>query len=257
MKCSRPHCLRALRRHGLCLPHWKSSIALGLNGLTDSATVHEHIGRLRVLQWSDIGIAHMAGVAHSTVPHVLASTQVQRATERAFLSVPLVPYTSRKVTIPVVGLVRRRDALACLGWPLVVLAPMAGTTAQAVCNAQRRGQVSVPLHNRFAAVYDGIQNVKGPSETVALQARNKGLYPPIVWDEDTIDDPAAQPNLTGFDELTVRDLMDGERVAYASEVDRVEATARLAEAGLLPYEIGRLMGCRLDTVLARLAKEAA
>jgi hypothetical protein len=193
MTCSRPQCPRVLRRNGLCLPHWKSSITLGLNGLTDVAAVHEHISRLRALRWSDIGIAHMAGVVHSTIPHVLASTQVQRATERAILSVPLVPYDSYKVTLPVVGLARRRDALACLGWPLAVVAPMAETTAQAVCNAQRRGQVSVPLHNRFAAVYDEIQNVRGPSEVVALQARNKGLNPPMAWEFVDIDDPKAKP----------------------------------------------------------------
>lgn len=193
MKCSRPFCSRVLRRNGLCLPHWKSSIAQGVNGLTDSATVHEYIGRLRVLQWSDIGIAHMAGVAHSTIAHALASDQVQRVTERAILSVPLVPYDSRKVTIPAVGLARRRDALACLGWPLVVVAPMAVTTAQAVCNAQRRGQVSVPLHNRFAGVYADLQNTRGPSEVAALQARNKGLNPPMAWEFADIDDPKAKP----------------------------------------------------------------
>lgn len=199
MKCSRPLCSRALRRHGLCLPHWKSSIALGINGLTDSATIHEFIGRLRVLRWPDVGIAHAAGVAHSTIAHALASDQVQRATERAVLSVPLMPYDSRKVTLPAVGLVRRRDGLACLGWPLVVVAPMAETTAQAVCNAQRRGRVSVPLHNRFAAVYDELQNTKGPSEVVALQARNKGLHPPMAWEFVDIDAPEAKP-FQGFRE---------------------------------------------------------
>lgn len=199
MKCSRPLCERALRRHGLCLPHWKSSITLGVNGLTDSATVHEYIGRLRVLHWPDLGIAHVAGIAHSTVAHALASTQVQRVTERAILSVPLVPYDSRRVTTPVVGLVRRRDALACLGWPLAVVAPMAETTAQAVCNAQRRRRVSVPLHNRFAAVYDDLQNTKGPSEVVAVQAKSRGLHPPMAWEFADIDDPKSRP-FQGFKE---------------------------------------------------------
>jgi hypothetical protein len=199
MKCSRPLCSRKMRHHGLCRPHVEVMVTQGLLGLTDSATVREHIARLRALQWSDLGIAHRAGVSRCTIPHVLVSSQVQRTTERAILSVPLVMFASYKVTVPSIGLARRRDALACMGWPLLTVAPMAGMTAQAVCNAQRRGQVSVLLLNRFAAVYDELQNVPGPSEVVALQAKNKGLRPPMAWEFVDIDDPQARP-FQGFRE---------------------------------------------------------
>lgn len=253
MTCSRLKCTRMIRRNGLCLPHWKSSIAQGLLGLTEAATTQEHIRRLHSLQWSDLGIAHRAGVATSSVQHVLGSSQVQRATERAILSVPLVLFDSYKVTLPAVGLQRRREALAWMGWPLMVIAPLAGTTAQAVCNAQKRGQVSVLMLQRFAAVYDEHQGTQGPSEVVAVRARNKGLYPPVAWECVDIDDPDAWPNLTGFDEETVRALIEGFQPEYQKQ-DLDEAIRRTSY--LTTGEQAQLFGLGWHAVHAQ-RKEAA
>jgi len=250
MKCARLNCDRVLRRNGLCLTHWKSSINQEMNGLTDTQAVQEHIRRLHVLQWSDLGIAHRAGIATSTVQHLMVSSQVQRATERAVLRVPLVRFDSYKVTMPAVGLQRRREALAWLGWPLEVVAPMAETTAQAVCNAQKRGQVSVHLHQRFAAVYERLQAVHGPSALTAKRAKNKGAQPPVAWECTDIDDPDAWPNLTGYEEATVRALIEGFLPEY-ERADLAEAIRRTSY--LTTGEQSRLFGLDWHVVNARKA----
>lgn len=193
MKCSRLICERKAWRQDLCGAHWRSAIANGVYGFTDAGPAREHVAKLRDLQWSYIGITAVSGVSASLLGTIGTRSQVQRATERSILAVPLELFTSYKVVMPTLGLRRRREALACLGWPLRSTAPMAGTTAQAVCNALARGQVTVRLHNLFADMYDEVQHYEGPSKSVATHARKQRWASPMAWEFADIDDPKAKP----------------------------------------------------------------
>lgn len=199
MKCSRLVCERVSWRQDLCKPHWQLAIAQGIHGFTDATPAREHVAKLRDLQWSFIGIAAASGVSAHVLGTIHTRTQMQRATERAILAVPLELFTSYKVTTSIVGLSRRREALACLGWPLGIVAPMAGTTAQAVCNALTRGRVTVRLHNLFADMYDEVQHYEGPSKSTATHARKQRWGSPMAWEFADIDDPNAKP-FQGFRE---------------------------------------------------------
>lgn len=193
MKCSRLRCDKSPRRNGLCHQHWELGRQMGNHGLTSSKAARVHVRRLRELQWSWIGIAAASGVCAKAITNLFHQESVRKSTERALLAVPLELFDSRKVTLPAVGLGRRREALARMGWPLPVVAEMAEATPQAVCNAIARGRVSVRLHERFAAVYEKLQNVPGPSQAIVKRAVERGVHPPMAWEFVDIDDPKSRP----------------------------------------------------------------
>lgn len=199
MKCSRPRCKRSRRRNGLCMAHWRNSVAAGVNGFTDAGPVAAHVQALLDLRWPYDGIARAAGVSATAVSDPFARSKIRRSTARAILAVPLVPYTGPYMAVSSVGLARRREALALQGWSLNVLAPMAGTSCQALCNAMANGKVSLRLHDAFAAVYDELVHRQGPSKWMVSWARKQGFYPAIAWEYADIDDPKAKP-FQGFHE---------------------------------------------------------
>ena len=53
--------------------------------------------------------------------------------------------------------------------------------------------ISPRMAGRISAVYDELWATPGPDKGVASKARTLGHAPPLAWDDDTIDDPAARP----------------------------------------------------------------
>lgn len=193
MKCSRLRCERVAVVNHLCRPHWNASVEGGINGQVSAAAAANHIRLLRELRWSFDGIGKAAGIAGSAARGAFVRQKILRSTERAILAVPLVPFVSASITVPTIGLDRRRQGLAYMGWSLTVVAPMAGTSAQVLCNAMTNGKVSLPLHLRFAAVYDELSGQQGSCRWIATRARTLGFQPPIAWEYADIDDPKAKP----------------------------------------------------------------
>jgi hypothetical protein len=99
------------------------------------------------------------------------------------------------------------------------------------------------------ALYDRVQLQPGPGryrERVIRYAKRAGWVSCWAWDDSTIDDPAAKPNLTGtpgedlIDEMVVERLMAGDRVPHARMVERREAVERLTLRGKSAREIGEI-----------------
>lgn len=99
---------------------------------------------------------------------------------------------SGTVKVPSIGAVRRLRALHAIGWTRKQIATEVGMTESGTLFHQE--MITRGLHNRIAAVYDRLQATPGPSAASQRYARNKGWAPPLAWDEDTIDDPHAEPN---------------------------------------------------------------
>jgi hypothetical protein len=75
----------------------------------------------------------------------------------------------------------------------------------------------------------------------ARAARN-GYLPPLVWDDDTIDDPAAVPAVAPdvedvVDEVAVAEAMAGRRINL-TRAEWDEAVRRLLAAGMSDTEVG-------------------
>lgn len=91
------------------------------------------------------------------------------------------------------GVVRRRRALAAIGWSLTDLAPYFGTTWQTVGMHAAGDRVRRDTLDRWRAVYEQLSMTIGPSRQAREYAQRQGWAPPLAWDDDTIDDPDASP----------------------------------------------------------------
>lgn len=105
--------------------------------------------------------------------------------------------TGRAGRLPSVGTARRLQALARLGWPPRELADRLGVASESVQQLRCTGRPTVErgTHERVAALYDELAMTPGPSVRARVYAERQGWAPPLAWDDDTIDDPAARPNL--------------------------------------------------------------
>lgn len=57
----------------------------------------------------------------------------------------------------------------------------------------RSGKISRQTVDNVVNLFDRLQTVNATPKTRIWEAQRKELPPPLAWDEETIDDPAAQP----------------------------------------------------------------
>lgn len=110
--------------------------------------------------------------------------------------------------MPDTGTRRRLQALLRMGFSTVFLAPLMGCSQQRVnylVNGYGRyvyGQTFtkvVELYDKYALVNPLDLGISSNSVKRAISAAIKNDYaPPGAWDDDTIDDPNAYPELTGY-----------------------------------------------------------
>jgi hypothetical protein len=194
--CTRGDCTNPKRTRGLCERHYRQLLRMDRAGYVPAERAREHVQALRTLGWTYVQIAERAGTS-TWVPHRAATGQTRwlwMDREAALLSVPLEPRASHR-GVESTGTRRRVQALAWMGWPCREVASRADTTQRSLATLilpHRR--ISFALAQRVADVYADLSGTRGPSKTAAGKARGAGFAPPLAWDEDTIDDPAAVPN---------------------------------------------------------------
>lgn len=124
------------------------------------------------------------------------------------------------------GTRRRLQALACLGWSINRLADESGLDRQRLDHALHGGQAVVSTVTAVVALYERLWDQPAPArdhrEKIAAarainRARNEGWAPPAAWDDDTIDDPAAEAFTDDVDEdlvdeLALDQVCDGHRL---------------------------------------------
>lgn len=161
------------------------------------------------------------------------------------------------VFVPSVGAVRRAQALAVDGYTANTIAAESFVHPSYLRHLWQGEYATVfaGTHRAVAATYEKLAGTGGPSVITARRAQRAGWAPWYAWDDDTIDDPDARPNLTGFDESTVRALMRGEDVE-SDRVDRREAAARLLARQHAPADIAAMLRVDPTTVYVYL-REAA
>lgn len=163
------------------------------------------------------------------------------------------------LSVDATGTMRRLRALAALGWTACDLGKrLDGVTGEAVGQIQRRKDrryVYLATAQRVAALYDEL-SMTAPSGWIAkrtrAQAAANGWLPPLAYDDDTIDDPAACPNVStitarAVDEVAVERAMLGDPVKL-TKTERAEAVRRLTAAGVGAAQIGARLGTTHRTV---------
>jgi hypothetical protein len=251
MRCPRPAITR-----GHCDKHYRYLLNTGRFATftkVDATEAREHLLKLRELGWTVMAMESASGVSMGQVSAIARGhyRMVRGDTARKILAVPLVPMTNHRGIDPT-GTMRRIQALAWMGWPAREIAARAGTKRNTIhtlaCRGGGRGRVSSDLARRIAAVFDELSGTPGPEPSASAHARRLGYAPPLAWDEDTIDDPAAEPQ--GLRSIS-------SRRTYASTA---EEYTHFKSLGMSDHAIARALGLRPDSLsqaLLRARRNAA
>lgn len=128
--------------------------------------------------------------------------------------------------LPDVGVGRRLRALLAMGWRPQDLAA-AGVDPTLITHTP--GWVDQDTHRLVCRAYDELGMQLGPSPEMLARARAADCLTPLAWDDELLDDPDADPDMYGpedvdveVDEVVVLRRADGERLqvtpAEAAEV---------------------------------------
>lgn len=193
--------------------------------------VDAEAARSHVLDLMEYGIdwqriAKVAGVSTTVVRSLLYGTprkgwgpaqRIRPESERKLLAVTKTPENVAD-WVDACGSRRRLQALATRGWTIKYLAGRCGLkeTTAGVISTGRNRRVTPATARKITALYDELWD-QGPPETTSEERRaatlvrrlaaRKGWVPPLAWDDDTIDDPAATPNV-GEKPSRVRALLE-------------------------------------------------
>ncbi|MFE9738868.1 hypothetical protein [Streptomyces sp. NPDC006477] len=154
-----------------------------------------------------IPVPTLCGLLYGKNPYP-PSKRIRSETAAAILSfTPTLDDYPAGARIDATGTVRRLRALAHLGWTSPTIGDRLPCSApRTIEQAGRSPKLTAQLARSVRAVYTELSNVAaeemGVTPWIARRRRNyaiaQGWAPPAAWDDDTIDDPNAQPDWTGF-----------------------------------------------------------
>lgn len=209
-------------------------------GRIDAKPSTDHVLALIQLGWSARRIAAVSGVARSAVERLAngALEHVYAPTEAAILAIPLGPCRAdHGGRVDATGVARRLQALTAIGHPVPTLAAELDASELSVRRWRRQhtARISARQWQAIHALYERLSHVPGFCDRARADARRHGWAPPLAWDDDTIDDPAATPALGGVaavvDEVAIRRALSGERVPLTHD-ERREAVRAGRRAGM-------------------------
>jgi hypothetical protein len=176
--------------------------------LVDADPVRQHVNQLRAAGLGAERIIKLANVTPSTMQRLLygrpsdgeaPSKRVRPEVAAALLAVRAdLDTLADGAQIDATGTRRRSQALVCLGWSQGEQARRLGIQKS---NFTRLNHHSVTAARARAVrdLYNELSMATAPQSQGANYARKlaerRGYVPPLAWDDDTIDDPAATPDL--------------------------------------------------------------
>jgi len=222
----------------------------------DADPIRRHVEKLRAAGVGARRIAELAGVSRRTISELRharpgrpgPSSQVLRTTAEKLLAVPLpdamVRVLAPEQRIDSVGTVRRLRALVAAGYTQDYLAGRIGLTASNFASLLRSSRCTARRHRDVVSLFVELEHTRGPSDLARRRAERLGWALPFEWDEDALDDPAAEP---------IADARRG-RPRSAEELERDRQEAReLAAAGKGTAAIAHEFGVSTRTVERYLA----
>ena len=170
----------------------------GRSTLVDSAPIKAHLEQLRAAGVGKRTIARQSGVSQTVVNRLLGidhskpATRIRPDTAQRLLAVRRDALADG-AHIDATGTTRRLQALVTLVWSQTEIARRMGWTVANLntITLGRRTQVSVATAQLVARIYDQLSMTPGPSSRARTVAAKHGWLPPLAWDDDTIDIPAA------------------------------------------------------------------
>lgn len=239
--------------------------------LVDAEPARQHVHSLQAAGMGWRRIATQAGVGGTVVKKLVwgdpargqaPAKRLRPETAQRLLAVRLMRADHARV--PSIGTQRRLRALVALGWSQSKLATELGLTpANFGTTVHHSGQVYESTARAVRELYERLWQTPPPEAThrdkiAASRARSTaaryGWAVPMAWDDDTIDDPHAQPVTTDdaeddeVDPVAVERACAGERPTKLRQVDRAEAIRRMADDGIAPTTIARRLRMALRNI---------
>jgi hypothetical protein len=232
----------------------------------DAEPVRQHINQLRAAHIGTARIAELAGVAQRVVSSLIwqpegkaPRTKVRPETAQAILAVTAsLESAADKGLVSTTGSRRRVHALAALGWSIHYVAGRIGRQSSNLATTLQRTHMQADAARKIAEIYEEL-STRRPEDTpsnrrVRTIARKSGWAPPAAWDDETIDDPDAEPNLGDpdadvVDEVLIERALHGERTQL-SPANRLHAVATGRRRGMPLTAIGIQLRMSHDTVRA-------
>ena len=202
-----------------------------------------HVNELRAAGLPIAAIADLAGVAYNVVENVSKSptARVRIVSRDALWGVTADMYKRPRMPrkqIPNVGVSRRLKALMYMGYHGADLMRRMGMDERYITRLVNSEWVYQSTFEKVADLYDELWCVPAPDtyggRRAAARARREGWVGPLGWDEETIDDPAAEPATT--------------REVRPNGAELLSEVAHLLEAGESPEHVANILGRKLSTI---------
>lgn len=184
--------------------------------------VRAHVDWLRANGMGYRAVAANAGVARSTIAGLYKSRRtgqrrefVRRETAQLILN---VSFDSRLgIRVDATGTRRRLQALIAVGWSNSQLAQRLGWNRSNFISLLTGNAVRKSTEMKVRRLYDELWDQRPSAETrwdrAAItrslrRAATHGWAPPMAWDDDTIDDPMAEPSIGEKLKRTFEDVLE-------------------------------------------------
>lgn len=252
MTCTQQGCTKPVRCKGLCITHYEAYrrklIAYGRwEAYVDAQPVREHVLALREAGVGKRRMTELSGVSRNVVARLCSGRpdrpvkRVTRETADKLMSIPL-PQISWMVhadgaQIPAVGSIRRMQALMAAGYTVQFLAARLTGWDTDVHRLIREEQklITAARARRIAELFSELQLQPGSSDQAREFAAARRWALPLEWDEDTIDDPEAEPVRAAWTPASARE-------------ERREQVAELTARGYSADEIAEQLGVDARTI---------
>lgn len=217
-------------------------------GRVDAAPVREYTLSLMAYGIGMKRIAHIAGVSNSTLGKILYGSEAQGIKPRARVAKhvaekvmkvkPELQHLGKTALVEASGTRRRIQALVVIGWSKARLARQLGMAPSNFNKTLNSETVHAETARKVQALYDQLWNQPQyghdhRSRISANASRNrakaKGWAPPLAWDDETIDDPNATPDM-------------GQEAGFIHAEERMETIEFLLETGCGQAELIRRSG---------------
>lgn len=249
--CRRDECRDA---HYQYMSRYRLDAHRGQRRRTDAGPAAQRARELAAAGWSHAQIGAAAGSSEWVARGLLHGVQ---RTIRRDISARILAINPNTLPTPAsnrhdaTGTIRRVQALVAIGWPLSHIAAAVGlddTSLGRTINHPRT-HVLASTARAIANLYRQWSARPGPSDRARRHAARRGWHGPLAWG-DNIDDPAAQPDLTG--------VAPPQPTAARDDTGELAAEVRhLALLGESPWAISKAVGRSESRVKQLLPKRAA
>lgn len=203
--CECDPCIDARRRYNRFLAYDR---VRGITRRQDADAVRKHIAALEDLGARRHQIATAAGLATSVVVNIMDGHRtgepakwVLAPTAKAILALTPDPVFEVPTLVDPTGMRRRIRALEWNGHAKSAIARELGVSTSQIYNYMEAGAVYTSTVDAIDEVYLRLRGERGTSAYAMWGARRAGWQPWLAWDDETIDDPDAEP-------MEVRCLVD-------------------------------------------------